>query len=173
MPAPNIALEKAKEHYLFYVVANVVVYRKADRRCLILKRSINEKVHPGKYGVIGGKLEWNDLDISHPTRDHGDVHHFEHAVEHPLVRQAPAEQGLPLPFPLRHINSLAFLRPDGIPALLVKFCALYDSGDVKLEQDAFEDFAWVNEKEAQSYDCLEGIAQEIQATARYYQEKGA
>jgi len=39
-------------------VANVVVYRGLDGRCLILKRHEREKVHPGKYAQPGGKW-WN------------------------------------------------------------------------------------------------------------------
>jgi 8-oxo-dGTP pyrophosphatase MutT (NUDIX family) len=57
MKASKISLENAKENKLFYVVSNVVIYRDSDQRCLILKRSENEKVHPGKYCTPGGKLE--------------------------------------------------------------------------------------------------------------------
>ena len=57
MPADKISLENAKDDKLFYFVANVVVFRESDGRCLILKRSENEKVHPGKFATQGGKLE--------------------------------------------------------------------------------------------------------------------
>ena len=60
MPASKISIENAKKDKLFYFVANVVVYRESDGRCLILKRSEREKVHPGKYAIPGGKLEWED-----------------------------------------------------------------------------------------------------------------
>lgn len=64
MPAEKISLQNAKENKLFYFVANVVIYRSSDARCLILKRSVEEKVHPGKYCVPGGKLEWEQLNLS-------------------------------------------------------------------------------------------------------------
>jgi len=57
MKAENISLDNAKQNKLFYIVANVVIYRESDQRCLILKRSETEKVHPSKYCVPGGKLE--------------------------------------------------------------------------------------------------------------------
>lgn len=49
MRATKISLDNAKSNNLFYFVANVLIYRESDRRCLILKRSEEEKVHPGKY----------------------------------------------------------------------------------------------------------------------------
>ena len=79
MPADKISLENAKEEKLFYFVANVVVFRESDGRCLILKRSENEKVHPGKFATPGGKLEWKDLPLQNPTRMNGDVIDFENA----------------------------------------------------------------------------------------------
>lgn len=91
MPAEKISLDNAKQDKLFYVMANVVVYRAADQRCLILKRDPREKVHPGKYAVPGGKLEWHDLDIQKPTRMNGDVLDFENAIEDLLQREVLEE----------------------------------------------------------------------------------
>ncbi len=68
MVASSISLDQAKHDKLFYVVANVVVYRDSDKRCLILKRDPREKAHPNKYAVPGGKLEWKDFDLQKPTR---------------------------------------------------------------------------------------------------------
>ena len=73
MPAKEISLKDAKQDKLFYVVANVVICRESDGRCLILKRSARERVHPGKYAVPGGKLEWVQLDLARPTRGNGDL----------------------------------------------------------------------------------------------------
>ncbi len=164
MPASKISLGAAKQDKLFYFVANVVVYRPSDGRCLILKRSDREKVHPGRYAVPGGKLEWGDMDISKPTRVNGDVLDFEAAVEKLLVRESREEAGVEIEGPFLYINSVAFVRPDGIPVILVKFAARYKSGDVKLEEGAFTDFAWVNEEEVQKYPCIDGIQEEVSKT---------
>jgi len=80
MPANKISIDNAKKEKLFYFVANVVVYRERDGRCLILKRHEREKAHPGKYGVLGGKLEWKDLPIEKPTRINFDILDYEDAV---------------------------------------------------------------------------------------------
>ena len=94
MPAKEISLDNAKKEKLFYFVANVVVYREDDGRCLVLKRSKREKVHPEKYAVPGGKLEWANLDMSNPSRMNGEVFDFENAVEELLKREVGEEAGI-------------------------------------------------------------------------------
>ncbi len=168
MPASKISLQNAKENKLFYFVANVVIYRDSDERCLILKRSETEKVHPGKYCVPGGKLEWEQLDLAKPTRMNGNVLDFEEAVEELLVREAKEEAGIDIEKDLRYINSVAFVRPDEIPVVLVKFAAKYKKGEAKPENGAFTDFAWVNKDEVKNYECIKGVQEEIAKTIELY-----
>jgi 8-oxo-dGTP pyrophosphatase MutT (NUDIX family) len=161
MVAGKISLDNAKKDKLFYFVGNVIVYREQDGRCLILKRDLREKVHPGKYAVPGGKLEWNDMDIAKPTRINGEVLDYENAVEELLKREVMEEAGIRIKNGLVYINSVAFVRPDEIPVVLIKFAAKYESGDVKVEKGSFTDHAWVNEQEVKKYDCIEGIGDEV------------
>ena len=168
MPAKEITLDNAKKDKLFYFVANVVVYRESDKRCLILQRHSREKVHPNKWAVPGGKLEWNNLDLAHPTRMNGDVYDFENAVEKLLRREVKEEAGIEIDTKLSYINSVAFVRPDGIPVVLVKFCAKYQSGDVVIEENAFTNHAWVNEEEVKTYDCIKGVHDEVEETIREF-----
>jgi len=170
MPAEKISLENAKENKLFYFVANVVPYRESDGRCLILKRDEREKVHPGRYGVPGGKLEWSQLDINHPTRMNGDVLDFENAVEDLLAREAKEEAGIDIEGPFHYINSVAFVRPDGIPVILVKFAAKYKGGEIALEPGGFVDHAWVNEEEVKNYGCIDGVPEEIRRTIEIFKK---
>jgi 8-oxo-dGTP pyrophosphatase MutT (NUDIX family) len=164
MPADKISLDNAKTEKLFYFVANAVPYRESDGRCLILKRDEREKVHPGRYGVPGGKLEWKELDIMKPTRINGDVLDFEGAVENLLERECMEEAGIEIEKGLKYINSVAFVRPDGIPVVLVKFAAKYKGGEVRPEAGGFTDYAWVTAEEAQKYECIEGIKEEVAKT---------
>ena len=168
MPAEKISIQKAKEDKLFYFVASVVVYREDDGRCLILRRGEQEKAHPGKYGVPGGKLEWQDLDIASPTRLNGDILDYEDAVEKLLVREVKEEAGIAIDQDFHYINSVAFIRPDEIPVVLVKFAAKYKGGEVQLERGAFSDYAWVNNKEVKNYNCIEGVTEEIAATIKKF-----
>ena len=161
MPASKISIENAKPDKLFYFVANVVVYRASDGRCLILKRHPREKVHPEKWATPGGKLEWNDMDLAHPTRMNGDVIDFQDAVEKLVARETQEEAGIVIAPELKYINSNAFVRPDGIPVVLIKFAAEYKSGEVKVQEGDFTEHAWVNAEEVKKYDCIEGIAEEV------------
>lgn len=170
MPASQISLDKAKKDKLFYFVANVLIYRESDGRVLLLKRSKNEIVHPGKFCTPGGKLEWADMDIKNPGRLNGDVIDFPDTAEKLLVREAREESGVEIEPKLAYINSVAFVRPDGIPVVLVKFSAKYKSGEVKLENGAFSDFVWVNAEEVKKYDCIDGIGHEVAQTIKMFRK---
>jgi 8-oxo-dGTP pyrophosphatase MutT (NUDIX family) len=170
MPATKISIDNAKTNQLFYFVANVVIYRESDARCLILKRSENEKVHPGKYCVPGGKLDWSDLDINHPSRINGEVLDFEGTMERLLAREAFEEAGVEIYGTPIYINSNAFIRPDETPVAMIKVAMKYKGGEVKLEEDGFTDFAWVNEDEVENYDCIGGIQDEVIKAIKLFKE---
>jgi len=172
MPAEKISIENAKHHKLFYIIANVVVYRESDGRCLILKRADWETVHPGKYCVPGGKLEWANLPIDNPTRLNDNVLDYENAVEELLAREVMEEAGVEINLSngLKYINSVAFIRPDGIPAVLVKFAAPYKSGSVILEEGAFTDHKWVDIEEVKNFDVIEGIDCEVAQTIKMFKK---
>lgn len=161
MKAEKISIDEAKKDKLFYFVANVVIYRDEDKKCLILKRDKRETVHPEKWAVPGGKLEWEDMPIDKPTRMNGDVIDFENAIEDLLRREAREESGLEISDELHYINSVAFIRPDGVPVILVKFAAKYAGGEIVLEEGAFTDYAWVDENEVKQYECIEGVHEEV------------
>ena len=62
MPAKKISIDEAKKEKLFYFVANVVVYRGSDGRCLILKRHEREK-SPIDNSSIANLMPIGNLDI--------------------------------------------------------------------------------------------------------------
>lgn len=170
MTAKQISIEKAKKDKLFYFVANVVVYRDSDKKCLILKRSDREIAHPGRYGVIGGKLEWGDMPVENPDHINGDILDYNDMIERLLVREAMEEAGIEIFSEIRYINSKTFIRPDEVPVVLVKFTAKYKSGDIVLEDGAFTDYAWVDEVEVKNYECIDGIAEEVALSVKAWQK---
>jgi len=172
MPAEKITLDNAKHDKLFYLVANVVIYREEDGKCLILKRHEREIAHPSKYCVPGGKLEWQNLPMGGHTRLNGEVLDYENAVEELLVRESLEEAGVELDLSkgLKYVNSIAFIRPDGIPVVLVKFAAKYKQGGIVLEEGGFTDYAWVDEHEVDSFDCIKGVQDEVKETIRLFKE---
>lgn len=169
MKAEKISIEKAKKDKLFYFVANVVVYRDSDKKCLILKRSEHEIAHPGRYGVIGGKLEWKDMPVERPDHINGDVLDYHDMIEKLLEREAMEEAGIEIYQELRYINSKTFIRPDEVPVVLVKFTAKYKSGNVVLEEGVFTDYAWVDAEEVKNYECIDGIPGEIEQSINVWQ----
>jgi len=168
MPAKKISLKNAKKNKLFYFVANVIIYRESDQRCLILRRNTREKVHSGKFAVPGGKLEWQDLNLKHPSKLNGDVLDFDNAIENLLNRETREETGIEIKKELFYINSAAFVRPDGIPVVLVKFAAKYKSGEIDLSEGSFTEYAWANADEVKEYDCILGIKEEIARTIKLF-----
>ncbi len=167
-PAKKISLSNAKPDKLFYFVANVVIYRDSDKRCLILKRHNREITHPNKYAVPGGKLEWANMPIDKPTRLNGEVIDFENAIEELLKREVKEEAGIEIYDNLHYINSVAFIRPDETPVILVKFAAKYKLGEVVLEKGSFTEHAWVNAQEIEKYDCIQGIKEEVERTIELF-----
>ena len=168
----EISLAEAKGNKLFYFVATVVPYRESDGRCLILKRDEREKVHPGRYGVPGGKLEWADYPVESPTRINGEVLDYEHAVEELLKRETKEEAGIELHDDFVYLDSTGFIRPDGIPVILTKFGGRYRSGEVVLEEGGFTGYAWVDGEEINSFECIDGICDEVRKTIHRFKSLG-
>jgi NADH pyrophosphatase NudC (nudix superfamily) len=71
----------------------------------------------------------------------GDVIDFENKIEDLLKREAKEESNIDIKNELVYINSVAFVRPDEIPVVLLKFAAKYKSGEVELEKGSFTDYA--------------------------------
>ena len=170
MKARSLNIESATRNKLFYFVATTVVYRRDDSRCLIMKRDNREKVHPGKWGILGGKLEWSDLDLTQSTRMNGEVHDFFNIAENLLAREALEEANIHIEKDIHYIKSLGFVRPDGIPVVMIEFACAYESGNVIPEKGSFTDFAWVNDKEVKTYDCIEGIKDEVNMTISIFKD---
>jgi 8-oxo-dGTP pyrophosphatase MutT (NUDIX family) len=168
MPADRVSVDEAKPDKLFYFVCTVIPYRREDGKCLILKRDEREKVHPGKWGVPGGKLEHGDLDLAHPTKLNGEVADFEGMVADLLRRETKEEADITLGDDFRLLGDIVFVRPDGIPVVMLQFGAEYASGEVKPEVGAFTDFAWVDATEVKDYDCIDGIHAEVARTIELF-----
>ncbi|MDD3808187.1 MAG: NUDIX domain-containing protein [Candidatus Pacebacteria bacterium] len=68
-----------------------------------------------------------------------------------------------------YLTSMAFIRSDEIPAIIVSLYADYAGGDVKL-QDSMTDYAWVSVDEIDKYDLIEGIGEEIKMLDKFLKE---
>ncbi len=62
---------------------------------------------------------------------------------------------------IKYLTSLVFKRPDGIPTIVISLFADYHKGQVKLCPDLV-DHAWVTLEEAENYDLIDGIYEELE-----------
>lgn len=162
----KISIEKAKINKLFYFVVTGIIYHSKKNKCLILKRSEKEVAHPGLWGVVGGKLEWDDLKNNLPTRQNFDITDWEGLVEKLLKREALEESGLEVTDP-RYLDSVVFIRPDKVPVVCCKFAVKWRKGRVKVAAE-FDDFAWVDDDEVKKYKTIQGIDKEVAKTIRLF-----
>ncbi len=126
-----------------------------DGKYLLLKRSPDKRAFPNKWTVPGGGLEVDDyINTPKTTNDH-----WYYAIENALRREVREECGLEIEKP-KYLLDIAFIRPDGVPVVILSYYADYKSGDVVVSGGSV-DYAWVDVDELGNYDLIEGIADEI------------
>lgn len=164
----NISLDKAKPHNLFYFVVTGTIYHPKLKKCLILQRSRYEVAHAGLWGVTGGKLSHQDFLDNPPTRKNHEIWDWYDIIEKLLIREAKEESGLEVYQPKILNAGTGFVRPDGVPVVMFKYGLKYKSGKVKIEEESFEDWAWVDEKEVKQYDIIDEIDNDVASTIKAY-----
>jgi len=143
--------DENKAHYV--VVTGIII---KYGKFLITKRSPTEKAFPNQWTVPGGKLELKDYN----KRPKDTSSHWYNIFENLLRREVMEETGLKIKN-IRYLTSLAYIRDDGIPTLIVSLFADYDEGEIKLCSD-LTDYAWVDLEEARNYKLIEGIYEELE-----------
>jgi 8-oxo-dGTP diphosphatase len=127
-----------------------------DGKFLITRRSKSKKRFPSMWTVPGGKLETKDyLELPKDTKDY-----WYNVLERTLAREVKEEVGLEIDN-VQYLTSLATVHSDGAPSLVISCIADYKSGEVKLQEEESDDFAWVNLEEAKEYELLDGIYDEL------------
>lgn len=131
-----------------------------DGKYLLVRRNLNKKAFPGKWTVPGGGLEVDDY-INLPKTTHD---HWYFAVENSLRREIKEEVNLEAG-KLNYLLDITFIRPDGVPVVILSYYGDFKSGDVKLNEENI-DYAWVSFEEAKAYDLVEGLLAEIEMVDR-------
>ena len=142
-----------KDKELHRITSTAIIFK--GGKYLIIKRSLDKKVFPGKWTVPGGGLEVDDY-INLPKTEIGQWYN---AVEKSLRREIKEETNLEVG-KLNYLLDVAFIRPDGIPVVVLSYYGDYESGEVELDEDSV-DYAWATYEEAKKYDLIEGIIDEI------------
>lgn len=145
---------------LHRVVSTAIIQK--DGRYLLVKRSLDKKVFPGKWTVPGGGLEIDDY-INTPKTT-SDAWYF--AVENSLRREIKEEVGLEVG-ELKYLLSLAFIGSNSVPIVVLSYYCNWKSGEVKLNEENIA-HRWVTFEEAKNYDLIEGILEEIEMVDKIY-----
>jgi 8-oxo-dGTP pyrophosphatase MutT (NUDIX family) len=147
-------MNKINNDRLHEVVITAIVIK--DGKYLITRRSPSKKRFPGKWTVPGGKLEISDyVDLPKETE-----FYWYNVLEKVLKREVREEVGIEIK-KIEYVTSLATIHADGNPSLVISCLADYASGEIKLQKGEADKYAWVSLKEAEKYDLLDGIYEEL------------
>ena len=138
-----------------HVVVTAIVVNK-EGKYLIAKRADWEKAFPGRWTVPGGKLEVLDYVL----REKDTPYHWYNILEGTIRREIEEEVGLEIEN-LGYVTSLAYLKKDNVPCLIISLYAQAKTENVRL-CNALTEYVWVNLNEAKEYDLIEGIYEELE-----------
>ena len=143
-----------QNQFLHEVAITAIIVK--DKKFLITRRSEKKKRFPNRWDVPGGKLETKDY-INLPKETE---HYWYNVLEKVLKREVFEEVNLEIEN-IEYITSLATVHSDSSPSLVISCLADWKSGEVKLQEDEIDEFAWVSLEEAKDYDLLDGIYDEL------------
>ncbi|MBI4128571.1 MAG: NUDIX domain-containing protein [Parcubacteria group bacterium] len=127
-----------------------------DGTYLITRRPQSKKRFPGMWTVPGGKLETNDyLALPKDTE-----HYWYNVLERTLRREVKEEVGIEINN-IEYVTSLATVHSDGNPSLVISCMADYASGDIRLQPEEADQFAWITLEEARQCPLIDGIYDEL------------
>lgn len=141
-----------------YAVAVTAIIRRYDGRMLITKRHPDKKKWPSKWTVPGGQLEDTDF-IGTPTEINNQWYG---TLENAVRREVEEETKL-------EINNIRYLCNIAIPGcIIISFvadCPLHTFNNfpnaVFLQEDECTEYAWVTAREAEEYDLIDGLLDEL------------
>lgn len=142
------------ESNLHEVAITAIVVKKG--KFLILRRDKTKLRFPGMWTVPGGKLEVTDyVGLPKDTKEY-----WYNVLEKTLAREVREEAGIKIEN-VQYLTSLATVHEDGNPSLVISCTADYKSGEIKLQPEETDQYAWVGLTEAKNYDLIDGIYDEL------------
>jgi len=154
-----------KDRELHRITVTAIIYND-DGKFLITKRSPDKKVHPDKWTVPGGGMEVDDyINTEETAGDNG----WRNPIDITLKREVKEEVNLEIE-DSELLCSISFIRPDGIPVLVLSHFAKYKRGEVELDEDAVE-YAWISVDEIDNYDLIKAITEEIKQVDKILKER--
>ena len=123
------------EKYNFQYCQKIVIYSKDETSVLLCKRK-GEDDFDGTFSFVGGKLETTDKDIVDGLKREKD----EELGENFKIKI----------FPVFSTN-VSFVKKDGNSMILPHYYAIYESGDIQLN-DEYSEFKWVPLKDIAAFE---------------------
>lgn len=145
---------EAKSQFLHEVAITAIVVK--DEKYLITRRVLTKKRFPGKWTVPGGRLETGDY-INLP-KDTDEC--WYNILERVVRREVKEEVGLEIKN-IEYVTSLSLIDKEGTPIFIISCMADWESGEVTLQEDETDQFAWVSLEETKKYDLIGGIDEEL------------
>ncbi len=143
-----------QNQYLHEVAITAIIVK--DGKYLITRRSPNKRRFPGMWTVPGGKMETSDyLQLPKDTE-----FYWYNVLERTLKREVKEEVGIDIDN-IDYVTSLATVHADGSPSLVISCMADYVSGDVRLNPEESDQYAWVSLEEAKNHELIDGIYDEL------------
>jgi 8-oxo-dGTP diphosphatase len=140
---------------LLHEVAMTAVVVK-DGKYLITRRVLTKKRFSGKWTVPGGRLQVSEY--SNLPKDTDEC--WYNVLERTLRREVKEEVGLEIKN-IEYVTSLATIDTGGTPILVISCMAEWESGEVVLQLDETDQYAWISSAEAKDYDLIGGIDHEL------------
>lgn len=154
-----------KDKELHRIALTAIIYNE-EGKYLITQRALTRKAFPGKWTVPGGGLNIDDYINSKPTNAAGQWYH---SLTTTLSREIKEEVNLEIE-KAEYLLDITFIRPDGIPVLILSYFAKYKSGEIKHDDETIGS-AWVTPEEAKKYDLIDGILEEIEMVEKILKER--
>lgn len=143
-----------QNQHLHEVVITAIIVK--NGKYLITQRAKTKPRFPGMWTVPGGHLEPEDyLNLPKDTE-----HYWYNVLEKVLRREVKEEVGIDINN-IEYVTSLATVHKDGAPSLVISCVADYISGEVKIQKEETDDYKWVSVEDAQNYQLIDGIYDEL------------
>ncbi len=140
---------------LYRVAITAIIVK--DGKYLITRRAMQKKKWPGKWTVPGGKLERSDYE----SLPKDTVNAWYNILERTVRREVKEEVGLEIKNVQYLTSIVAEYGSDAPHSIILSMIADWGFGEVKLQEEETDQYAWVTLEEAKEYELIDGIYDEL------------